>query len=86
MQSQEPLQKIVGHLSISNSEIYYKKKPLKFIHTHLNSSHSLYALFNKLMLQLIHKCKKYRELSCIQRMLDNKWIINKYEEKGHNCC
>ncbi len=76
MQSQEPLQKIVGHLSISNSEIYYKKKPLKFIHTHLNSSHSLYALFNKLMLQLIHKCKKYRELLCIQRMLDNKWIIN----------
>ena len=72
-QSEESPKKIRGYLSIHKGEIYYKKKPLKFIHTHLNDKR--YGGFNNLMLSMLHHCKKYRELLCVQRMLDNKWTI-----------
>ena len=72
-QSEESPKKIRGYLSIHKGEIYYKKKPLKFIHTHLNNKR--YGGFNNLMLSMLHHCKKYRELLCVQRMVDNKWTI-----------
>ena len=75
LQSKVPAHKILENVSIQKQEIYYKNEPLKFIHTHLNSNAHLYASFNNFMIQQLQKCKKYRELLCIQRMLANKWII-----------
>tara|TARA_Y100000817_G_scaffold109861_1_gene85930 strand:+ start:30 stop:953 length:924 start_codon:yes stop_codon:yes gene_type:complete len=35
----------------------------------------MYHHFNVLIINLLQKCKRYRELLCLTRMIDNKWTI-----------
>ena len=74
-QSSVSPQEIVSNISIKEKTILYKNKPLKFVHTHFNNNDSMYRHFNILIINLLQKCKRYRELLCLTRMIENKWTI-----------
>ena len=74
-QSSVSPQEIVSNISIKEKTILYKNKPLKFVHTHFNNNDSMYRHFNVLIVNLLQKCKRYRELLCLTRMIENKWTI-----------
>lgn len=69
----ESSQKITSYLNIKNNKIYYKNKPLKFIHTHLNSPR--FKQINDFFINLMKKAKLYRELAIVYRVINDKWII-----------
>ena len=75
-QSVVPPQEIINNISTKQNAIFYKNKPLKFVHTHFNSDNPLYYHFNKLIINLLEKCKRYRELLCLTRMKEKKWTIH----------
>jgi hypothetical protein len=60
-------------INIKNNNIYYKDKPLVFIHTHFLDGR--FKEFNNLIGCTLLKLKKYRELSIINRIIDNCWHI-----------
>jgi hypothetical protein len=60
-------------INIKNNNIYYKDKPLVFIHTHFLDGR--FKEFNNLIGYVLLKLKKYRELSIINRIIDNCWHI-----------
>lgn len=68
-------QVIASKLNIQNNSIYYENEPLKFVHTHFNHTDQASVQFNNLIINYLHKCKKYKELICLERMLKDKWII-----------
>ena len=74
-QSDVSPQIIANKVNVQNNSIYYENKPLKFVHTHFTHSDEASLQFNNLIVSYLHRCKKYKELMCLQRMLKDKWII-----------
>lgn len=59
--------------SIPNDTIYYKNKPLKFIHTHFLDKR--FHLFNNNIIYHLNCAKMYKILAIIFRVINNKWIL-----------
>lgn len=70
---QEEGDKIAGYMKPKNGKLYYKNKPLKCIHTHFNIT--AFQQINSLFLLKLQHAKCYKELSCIYRSINNKWIM-----------
>ena len=71
--SNEPKEKIGSYLSSQNNSIFYKLKPLKFIHTHFLDPR--FKEFNETVLQHLQNAKMYKILTIIYRVIHNNWII-----------
>ena len=56
-----------------NDKVYYKNKPLKFIHTHFLDNR--FNKFNSLFINIFNKAKMYKILLIIYRVIHNKWIL-----------
>ena len=57
----------------SNDKVYYKNKPLKFIHTHFLDSR--FGKFNRLFIEHFKKANMYKILLIIYRVIHNKWLL-----------
>ena len=73
---EESGQKVASYLRPDPKEnmIYYKNKPLKFIHTHFNQSQ--FENLNNFLIQKMMEAKMYKELLCVYRCKINKWVIS----------
>jgi len=73
--SPELSEKIASYISIHNHKpnIYYKNKPLKFIHTHFKDPR--FYEFNQIIVQRLVMAKMYKELAIIFRVINNKWVL-----------
>ncbi len=81
--SQESPQQIANHItSLPNDKLYYKNKPLKFVHTHFLDN--MFQNFNNLIIQHLSNAKMYKNLAIIYRVINNKWVfkIPKQPVKG----
>ena len=56
-----------------NDILYYKNKPLKFIHTHFLDSR--FNEFNDIIISHLKNAKLYKLLLIIYRIINNKWIL-----------
>jgi len=59
--------------SIPNDKLFYKNKPLKFIHTHFLDKR--FDIFNRLIIEHLKDAKMYKLLAIISRIVKNKWIL-----------
>ena len=67
-------QEIVSYITSKNNDtIYYKHKPLKFIHTHFLEDR--FKLFNNIIIQHLQNAQMYKILAIIFRVIHNKWIL-----------
>ena len=74
MLSSESPQQIAKHItSVSNDKLYYKNKPLKFVHTHFLDKR--FQQFNNLIINHLKNAKMYKILAIIYRVIHNKWIL-----------
>lgn len=73
-QSDKQPQDIVNNISIKD-KIYYKGKPLKFIHTHFYEQREDISLFNNIIIKLLHHIKDYKSLLIIDRIVSGFWNI-----------
>ena len=74
MLSPETPQQIANHItSLPNDKLYYKKKPLKFVHTHFLDKR--FQQFNQLIIQHLSNAKMYKVLAIIYRVINNKWVL-----------
>lgn len=65
---------ISHHISTQNCDkMYYKQKPLKFIHTHFNEKR--FSEFNNYIITQLKNAKMYKILAIIYRMINNKWVL-----------
>ena len=72
--SDESPQQIANHItSLPNDKLYYKKKPLKFVHTHFLDQR--FQQFNNLIIQHLSNAKMYKLLAIIYRVINNKWVL-----------
>jgi hypothetical protein len=72
--SSESPQQIANHItSIPNGKLFYKKKPLKFVHTHFLDNR--FEQFNNLIIQHLTNAKMYKMLAIIYRVIHNKWVL-----------
>ncbi len=72
--SSESHQQIANHItSIPNGKLFYKKKPLKFVHTHFLDNR--FEQFNNLIIQHLTNAKMYKMLAIIYRVIHNKWVL-----------
>ncbi len=73
----EEAKKVPSYLKVNNNKIFYKKKPLKFIHTHFKITKSAMAIkdVNQLFINLMCKAKLYKQLSIIYRVINDKWVF-----------
>jgi len=70
----EPKEKIASYItSKPNDALYYKDKPIKFIHTHFHDKRFEY--FNNTIIQHMINAKMYKSLAIIFRVIHNKWIL-----------
>lgn len=69
----EPGNVIASYINVKHNKVYYKNKPLKFIHTHFNQKQ--FKNINDFFIQKLQNAKCYRELLCIYRLIHNKWIL-----------
>lgn len=72
MLSPESPQHIANHIT-STDKLYYKNKPLKFIHTHFLDKR--FQQFNNLIIQHLSNVKMYKVLAIIYRVIHNKWVL-----------
>lgn len=56
-----------------NTKIYYKNKPLKFVHTHFKDER--FIQFNNLIFKHLINAKMYKVLAIIFRVINNKWVL-----------
>ena len=71
MLSPETPQQIANHItSLPNDKLYYKNKPLKFVHTHFLDQR--FQQFNQLIIQHLTNAKMYKILEIIYRVINNK--------------
>lgn len=56
-----------------NDTLYYKNKPLKFIHTHFLDKR--FNEFNNIIIDHLNDAKLYKLLIIIYRIINNKWIL-----------
>ena len=59
--------------SVPNDTIYYKKQPIKFIHTHFLDKR--FEAFNNTIIQHVNNAKMYKILAVIFRVIHNRWIL-----------
>lgn len=59
---------------VKSNRIFYKNKPLKFIHTHFNKPE--FEKLNRFFIQKMMEAKMHKELLCVYRCKYNKWIIS----------
>ena len=72
--SDESPQQIANHItSLPNDKLYYKNKPLKFVHTHFLDQR--FQQFNNLIIQHLSNAKMYKLLAIIYRVINNKWVL-----------
>jgi len=72
--SDESPQQIANHItSLPNDKLYYKNKPLKFVHTHFLDQR--FQQFNNLIIQHLSNSKMYKILAIIYRVINNKWVL-----------
>ena len=73
--AEEGPQYIANNLSSSPDKnmVYYKKKPLKFIHTHFKDN--AYVHFNNLMIDHFKNARMYKILAIIYRIINDKWVL-----------
>ena len=57
----------------SADKLYYKNKPLKFIHTHFLVDR--FKQFNNIIVQNLSNAKMYKVLAIIYRVYYNKWVL-----------
>tara|TARA_Y100000780_G_C13691283_1_gene419655 strand:- start:1795 stop:3426 length:1632 start_codon:yes stop_codon:yes gene_type:complete len=69
----ENTQQIASNINIKENEIYYKDKPLKFIHTHFNLQQ--FKQVNEFFISKLREANRWKELSIIYRVIHNKWVI-----------
>ena len=70
----EPKEKIASYItSKPNDTLYYKDKPIKFVHTHFHDKRFEY--FNNTIIQHMINAKMYKSLAIIFRVIHNKWIL-----------
>jgi len=70
----EPKEKIASYIrSKPNDTLYYKDKPIKFVHTHFHDKRFEY--FNNTIIQNMINAKMYKTLAIIFRVIHNKWIL-----------
>jgi len=72
MLSPESPQQIASHIT-STDKLYYKNKPLKFVHTHFLDNR--FQQFNSLIIQHLSKAKMYKILAIVYRVIHNKWVL-----------
>ena len=62
-------EQIMSHISVNKEKqkVYYKDKPLKFIHTHFN--HKDFEKLNNLFIKIFMEAKMYKELLSIYRCI-----------------
>jgi len=70
--SNENKQTIANHITSSDT-LYYKNKPLRFIHTHFHDSR--FKQFNECIIHHLSNSKMYKVLAIIYRVINNKWIL-----------
>ena len=74
MLSLESPQQIANNInSLPNDKLYYKNKPLKFVHTHFLDQR--FQQFNNLIIQHLTNAKMYKILAIIYRVINNKWVL-----------
>jgi hypothetical protein len=56
-----------------NDKLYYKNKPLKFIHTHFYDKRLTH--FNELVLSHLRKANMYKILAIIYRVINGAWVL-----------
>jgi hypothetical protein len=72
--SEDDKDKMKAYLTSSpNNKVYYKNKPLKFIHTHFNNPEL--EEFNSLLIYHFKNAKMYKILAIIYRVINNKWVL-----------
>lgn len=72
--SQESPQQIANNITDKpNDKLYYKNKPLKFVHTHFLDKR--FEQFNNLIIRHLSNAKMYKVLAIIYRVIHNKWIL-----------
>ena len=70
----EPKEKIASYItSKPNDILYYKDKPIKFVHTHFHDKRFEY--FNNTIIQHMVNAKMYKLLAIVFRVIHNKWIL-----------
>jgi len=70
--SDESPQQISNHIT-SKDKLYYKNKPLKFVHTHFLENR--FQQFNNLIIKHLSNAKMYKILAIIYRVIHNKWVL-----------
>lgn len=70
--SNEDKQTIANHITSSDT-LYYKNKPLRFIHTHFHDAR--FKQFNECIIHHLSSSKMYKVLAIIYRVINNKWIL-----------
>ena len=70
--SDESPQQISNHIT-SKDKLYYKNKPLKFVHTHFLVK--MFEQFNNLIIKHLSNAKMYKMLAIIYRVIHNKWVL-----------
>ena len=76
-------QAIISNItSVPNDTLYYKHKPLKFIHTHFLEER--FKVFNNILIQHLQNAKMYKILAIIYRLINNKWILKIPKQPQHS--
>ena len=72
--SPESSQQIKSNITYKiNDKLYYKNKPLKFIHTHFLDQR--FHEFNTFIIQSLVEAKLYKLLAIIYRVIRKKWVL-----------
>ena len=52
----EPKEKMLSYFSVNEENIFFKNKPITFVHTHFNINNHNYSSFNEKIRELLKKC------------------------------
>ncbi len=69
----EPPNKIASYVNIKQNRIFYKDKPLKFIHTHFNDVR--FREINKFLITKFNEANMYKEILIIERLASEVWRL-----------
>ena len=79
-QSEESRGQICKNFEIISNQIFYKKKPLKLVHTHFREN----IFFNQLILDFCKMTGNYQAFLIINRIKYEKWIIKMPKQPRQN--
>lgn len=66
-------QQIINNINIKKNDLYYKDKPLIFVHTHFLDVR--FKQFNNIIINALRKINRYKELLIIDRIINKNWTI-----------